>query len=400
VEIALQKLLPRHRFAARPAAAPPQESLGAIRADARRERLIDMELRLRPYRIACFLILAAVLASNSVALGWWWTLPLTFGLLGFAVADSFMRASDRPGIWIGGAWAMLPVLLASAVVSTGGPTSPVLVWFALPAVTVGARFEPRAMVAGTIYLLALLALCTFGYDAGVAGEHQQELTAVAALVVCTVILSGALVESDRAHRRRSTLDPLTGLFNRSALDQRLSEIEGQRSADGAGIGYAVLLCDLDHFKRVNDQLGHAAGDAVLQDVAYTMRGALRAGDSIYRVGGEEILVILPGTGRKEAEAVAERLRLAVHDRRPVGVAVTISIGAAVAPAGTLETGDLVARADAALYAAKSGGRDRVVVARTQRLRSMPPLRRAAKAAISSTVASTSRRSTSSTGECM
>jgi diguanylate cyclase (GGDEF)-like protein len=238
-------------------------------------------------------------------------------------------------------------------------------------VTLGARFEPRAMVGGTIYILALLALCTFGYDPGAAARDHQELTAAAAAVLCVVILSGALVESDRAHRRRSTLDPLTGLFNRSALDQRLSEIEGQQASEAEGVGYALLLCDLDHFKRVNDQLGHAAGDAVLQDVAYTMRATLRAGDSIYRVGGEEILVVLPGAGRGEADEIAERLRLAVHDRRPVGVAVTVSIGAAVAPAGLIDTRDLVARADAALYAAKSGGRNRVVVNGTPPRRAEP-----------------------------
>ncbi len=135
----------------------------------------------------------------------------------------------------------------------------------------------------------------------------------------TVILSGALVESDRAHRRRSTLDPLTGLFNRNALEQRLSELEGQPTSEEEGLSHALLLCDLDNFKHVNDRLGHAAGDAVLQDVAYTMRAALRAGDSIYRVGGEEILVVLPGAarggGRGDRRAAAGRGRAAPPDRR-------------------------------------------------------------------------------------
>ena len=178
-----------------------------------------------------------------------------------------------------------------------------------------------------------------------------------------MILSGALVESDRAHRRRSTLDPLTGLFNRNALEQRLAELDGA-PCDGrkGGQSHALLLCDLDHFKRVNDELGHAAGDAVLQDVAYTMRAVLRAGDSIYRIGGEEILVVLPGASEKDAVAIAERLRQAVRKRRPAGVGVTISIGAAVTKPDTVNTDDLVARADAALYSAKASGRDAVFVA--------------------------------------
>ena len=202
---------------------------------------------------------------------------------------------------------------------------------------------------------------TYGLDAGVAAAHAQDVMAAAALVLCTVILSGALVESDRAHRCRSTLDPLTGLFNRNALEQRLGELDGQPTSEAEGLSHALLLCDLDHFKRVNDQLGHAAGDAVLQDVAYTMRATLRAGDSIYRVGGEEILVVLPGAAEAGAVEIAERLRHAVRDRHPVGVPVTLSIGVAVSGPGPVDTDELVSRADAALYSAKAEGRDRVVV---------------------------------------
>jgi diguanylate cyclase (GGDEF)-like protein len=335
------------------------ETLAAIREDARRERLLDMEQRVRRYRTACFAILAIALASVGPEVGWWWMLPLAAGFLGFAVADRFMRSSPRPWLWVAGAWGALPLLLAAAVLATGGPTSPALVWFALPAVTLGVRFEPWGMVVGTVYILILLLLSTVAVDPASAADHSKTLIAAVALVLSTVILSGALVESDRAHRRRSTLDPLTGLFNRNALEQRLSELDGQPCDEAEGLSHALLLCDLDHFKRINDQLGHAAGDAVLQDVAYVMRATLRAGDSIYRVGGEEILVVLPGAGRDEALEIAERLRDEVRERRPVGVPVTVSIGVAVSRPDSVDTDDLVARADAALYAAKAGGRDTV-----------------------------------------
>jgi len=362
VKLSARTILPARLDVDSASSNPSKESLVAVRDEARRERLIDMELRLRPYRLACFAILAVSLAGFSSALGWWWIAPLAVGLAGFAVADSFMRSSDRPAVWVAAAWGILPLLLADAVVITGGAESPALMWFALPAVTLGARFEPRGIVLGTAYILALLALSTFGLDASTASAHGQEVMAAVALVLCTVILSGALVESDRAHRRRSTLDPLTGLFNRSALDQRLSELDGQPSGDEEeGLSHALLLCDLDNFKRVNDRLGHAAGDAVLQDVAYTMRAALRAGDSIYRVGGEEILVVLPGATKADAVGIAERLRCAVRERRPVGMQVTISIGVAISGSGPLDTDELVGFADAALYSAKAGGRDRVVV---------------------------------------
>jgi diguanylate cyclase (GGDEF)-like protein len=338
------------------------ESLAAIRAEARRERLLDMERRVRRYRAACFAILALALASAGPTMGWLWLAPLAAGFCGFAIADRFMQASPRPWLWVAGAWGALPLLLAGAVIATGGPTSPVLMWFALPAVTLGVRFEPWGMAVGTAYLLTVFLVSTVAVDPASASAHSQTLVAAVALILSTVILSGALVESDRAHRRRSTLDPLTGLFNRNALEQRLAELDGQPSGRGKGRSHALLLCDLDHFKRVNDKLGHAAGDAVLQDVAYTMRAVLRAGDSIYRIGGEEILVVLPGATAEDAVGVAERLRQAVRKRRPVGVGVTISIGAAVSKPDIVNTDDLVARADAALYSAKANGRDAVFVA--------------------------------------
>lgn len=321
-----------------------------------------MERRVRRYRAACFAILALALASAGPAVGWLWLAPLAVGFCGFLVADRFMQTSPRPWLWVAGAWGMLPLLLAGAVIATGGPASPALMWFALPAVTLGARFDPWGMAVGTAYILSVFLVSTVAVDPAAAEAHSQALVATGALILSTVILSGALVESDRAHRRRSTLDPLTGLFNRNALEQRLAELDGQPSSAPEGSSHALLLCDLDHFKRVNDEHGHAAGDAVLQDVAYTMRGALRAGDSIYRIGGEEILVVLPGASREDAVGIAERLRLEVRKRRPVGVGVTISIGAAVSKPERVDTDDLVARADAALYMAKASGRDTVSVA--------------------------------------
>jgi len=329
--------------------------------EARRDRLLDMELRVRRYRAASFAILALALASASPEVGWLWLAPLAAGFAGFAVADHFMQASDRPWLWVAGAWGALPLLLGGAVIASGGPTSPVLMWFALPAVTLGARFDPWGMAVGTAYLLAVFLLSTVVVDPADAAAHSQTLVAAAALVLSTVILSGALVESDRAHRRRSTVDPLTGLSNRNALEQRLADLDGLPCGAAEGGSHALLLCDVDHFKRVNDELGHAAGDTVLQEIAATMRSALRAGDSIYRIGGEEILIVLPGASRDNAVDVAERLRRAVRERRPVGVTVTISVGVAITRPSAVDTDDLVARADEALYAAKAAGRDRVAI---------------------------------------
>ncbi|MGN6588514.1 MAG: diguanylate cyclase [Solirubrobacterales bacterium] len=336
------------------------ETLVSIHEEARRERLLDMEERVQRYRLACFGILALALALGGGSnVGFWWVPLLLAGLSGFWIADRFMRNSSRPAVWIAAAWAALPALIAASVLLTGGATSPVVVWFALPAVTLGFRFEPRGMVFGTAYVLALFLAAAVLPDPHAAWEGRQLLIAIAALILSTVILTGALVESDRAHRRRSPRDPLTGLFKRNALEQRLTELDGQPCDPVEGLSHAFLLCDLDHFKQVNDRFGHVVGDAVLQDVAYTMRATLRAGDSIYRVGGEEILVMLPGAGHEDAVEIAERLRVAVREREPSGISVSLSIGVAVAEHPLVNTDDLLARADTALYAAKAGGRDRI-----------------------------------------
>jgi fatty acid desaturase len=118
----------------------PPDSLAEMRDDARRERLLDMQVRLRPYRTACFAILALALVSASSEVGWWWLVPLGAGFAGFVVADRFLHNSSHPSLWAATAWGILPMLLADAVVTTGGGESPVLMWFALPAVTLGARF--------------------------------------------------------------------------------------------------------------------------------------------------------------------------------------------------------------------------------------------------------------------
>ena len=113
------------------------------------------------------------------------------------------------------------------------------------------------------------------------------------------------------HRGESVLDPLTGLLNRATLNQRFEEVRQQAAL--VQVPVAFVLFDLDRFKDVNDTYGHETGDAVLRDVAYEMRKALRSFELAYRVGGEELLLILPGTD--EAEAAGARRARAPADRR-------------------------------------------------------------------------------------
>jgi diguanylate cyclase (GGDEF)-like protein len=137
----------------------------------------------------------------------------------------------------------------------------------------------------------------------------------------------------------------------------------------------VLLIDLDHFKKVNDTHGHLAGDFVLQEASRRLKDTVRAYDSIGRYGGEEFLVIVPGSADGELCELAERLRKAI-EKDPVRVGeheirITLSVGAAIAPAGENQRTDLVACADGALYEAKELGRNRSVFADRQLKQALP-----------------------------
>lgn len=164
---------------------------------------------------------------------------------------------------------------------------------------------------------------------------------------------------------QARLDPLTRLGNRLRLREDL-EITRDRSAR-YGHAYCVLLCDVDCFKAYNDRYGHLKGDEVLAKVGGALLSSFRTGDACYRYGGEEFLVILPEQTLGTTSMAAERLRreveeLAVpHDRSPTGV-VTVSCGVAGLPSGGRKTvEELLQEADQALYRAKEGGRNRVVV---------------------------------------
>lgn len=168
-------------------------------------------------------------------------------------------------------------------------------------------------------------------------------------------------ELDR-HRREALIDPLTGLLNRRGLEQRLEEIDGNGEDDSL----AMVMLDIDHFKRVNDTYGHAVGDVVIRHVAQVMRGAVRAQDVTVRFGGEEFVIVMPRMSLVDAEKVAESIRVRVErlrlTRRQDQLKLdpfTISLGVAIRRAGEAFEG-LFARADQALYAAKNGGRNRVL----------------------------------------
>jgi diguanylate cyclase (GGDEF)-like protein len=167
------------------------------------------------------------------------------------------------------------------------------------------------------------------------------------------------MRSDLQHRSAAIIDPLTSMLNRSALAARVAELAQQALVVNQPIG--LIVGDLDHFKQINDTHGHAAGDAVLRDVAYRMRKHLRAFDLAYRLGGEEFLVVLPGANARQAAEIAEDLRAAVAGAPVAGVPVTMSFGVSAAQPGHFDYEAVFEKADLALYEAKDAGRDCVRV---------------------------------------
>jgi diguanylate cyclase (GGDEF)-like protein len=175
-------------------------------------------------------------------------------------------------------------------------------------------------------------------------------------------LQERLLESQDALRHHATHDHLTGVWNRRMTLEKLSSELARASREGRPV--AIAIGDLDHFKEVNDTHGHATGDAVLQAAAKRLQSVLRSYDALGRLGGEEFLLLLPGCGSAEALEIAERARAAVASGEiasPAGtIRMTISLGIAHRSAGeATEAVALVAAADAALYRAKAGGRNRV-----------------------------------------
>ncbi|HEY5717227.1 MAG TPA: GGDEF domain-containing protein [Motiliproteus sp.] len=239
-------------------------------------------------------------------------------------------------------------------------------FFPFMIVTLGAIFPLTIMEGG------FLAVFVTGLHLGTAA-YTGTLTTLSTLndvwlLVLLALITGwaALTQLTMLMRlyRQAHRDPLTGLANRrsivSYLQQELAHCRTNK------LPLSLMLLDLDKFKRVNDQHGHAAGDEVLKSFAHLLISQSRAEDLVGRYGGEEFLMVLSGTPCQGAHKIAERLRLACHAEQvkvPTGELLnfTTSIGVAEAQPGE-QIEQMLKRVDDALYAAKGGGRDRVVIA--------------------------------------
>jgi diguanylate cyclase (GGDEF)-like protein len=301
-------------------------------------------MRSAPLRLgiaAALLLLAALvprLRASLAVSAFFWLQAIGFGVLHWHVA-----AGQDAAAAVG--YGLFPFILAAQLALLPLPWSRGLLAALAPAAQLAMTWWAPGSIAGTGNAPLLFVLIA---AVAIWASHAQ--------LRLLVDLLGA--RSDAAH------DALTGLSNRRAASERLDA--ERRRAGRRGEPLSVLLLDLDHFKRVNDCWGHAAGDRVLVAVAQVLREELRGIDLAVRHGGEEFLAVLPGTGTRQALDVAARLRARIA-REPVTLppdvilGVTASIGVATLLPGE-SVASLVARADAALYAAKAAGRDCCVAA--------------------------------------
>ena len=337
----------------------PGSASWLCRDDFDRERMLDMEERVRPVRQRTLMILAIALVAASPWLGWWPALFLIPAGIFFALADKLMPRVEKPELLMFGAWIASGLVIGGAVALSGGARQPTLSWMAIPVITLSSRFPMRGVVAGVIVNIAILLAVAFGVNAQEVIDNPVLVIAPVALLLCVAVLSTPLMRSDIQHRSDAVIDQLTGMLNRKALSTRVIELSQQSVVTGESVG--IIIGDLDHFKDINDTRGHTVGDVVLKDVAYRMRKQLRAFDLAYRLGGEEFLILLPGSDLAQSAQLAEQLRSGIaHGSVAGGVEVTMSFGVGASGNGErFDYGQVFKMADAALYRAKGNGRDQV-----------------------------------------
>jgi diguanylate cyclase (GGDEF)-like protein len=327
-----------------------------------RSRVIDASARVRNIRMIGSGAVGLALLLAAPWVGWWTLILFALSTLNFLNVEHRIHKSAHPERISAFAIVFTMLLIGVGVALSGGPRSVALPWMVLPAAMVAARFRPQVVIAALGLTIALTLAATLGTHPGWTVDDPALLGATFALLAGVVSIVWALQSAELHHRGEAIIDPLTGLFNRNALITRFAELRHQARLTRQPV--CLLLCDVDNFKAINDAHGHDGGDAVLCDIAYELRKRLHSFELVYRLGGEEFLVVLPGVGSDVGCEVAERLRTAVERVRPARAAITISIGVSSARGEDVQYDALFKLADEALYEAKRAGRNRVIAAAT------------------------------------
>jgi diguanylate cyclase (GGDEF)-like protein len=322
--------------------------------------MLDLSRRLLPVQVALIgvmLVLAAVAVPSA---GWplLGAVAISAGVLGILKARAF--AHRRPEYLFLAAFLIAQLLVAGGIVASGGQRSLMVVLLVIPTLLAAAIWPKRGVAtAGAISAVVMVAVAFVVEGRAVLDTPPLAMYPLAILLSILVVAATAQ-GAEVASRSTAVIDRLTGLLNRGALFSRAAELAYQAALTGQPV--ALIVGDLDNFKAINDGHGHRRGDEVLTAAAALLRDALEGVESVYRYGGEEFVVIMPGATGAVAARTAETLRAAL-ERDPLdGLAVTMSFGVAASEAGErFEFETVFDRADRALYAAKAQGRNCVRV---------------------------------------
>src|SRR5215217_4021995 len=244
-----------------------------------RLRVAEAGARTRKVRIVAVGAIGVGVLGAAPWTGWWMLALFVPSAIHLITVERWMARSASPELVPFLTLVTMLFLLAGSAAGTGGPSSPVLPWLAIVPAIAALRFRMAVCVAMAGVAGVLILAVGFGTDPAQAAHDPLTIIAALVMLVNVVAVCTALMSGELEHRDRAVLDPLTGLLNRASLESRVAEIEQQaRLTDGA---VALVLLDLDRFKRVNDEHGHERGDAVLRDTAYQIRKALRSFELVY-----------------------------------------------------------------------------------------------------------------------
>jgi diguanylate cyclase (GGDEF)-like protein len=249
-------------------------------------------------------------------------------------------------------WTAVDAALIAAVASLdGGVTSPFTVLLFLTMVWAGVFYPVRLMaVAAVLNLIALLVIALVGGNEGLTATLFQAAAVAGGAVMCGWQASNISAQR-RELARASRSDPLTGCLNRRGFEERLAK-EVQR-AKRDGVSFALVVLDLDDFKRVNDEKGHAAGDALLVEIVISLGEVTRGMDTIGRLGGDEFALLFPGATCERLRPIEQRVHAAMTPCAPC------SLGTACFPDHGLTADELLNRADQRMYRSKGRAVDLV-----------------------------------------
>jgi diguanylate cyclase (GGDEF)-like protein len=323
-----------------------------------RERFLDIDRRMMRLNTWLLVLIVALLVPSIPDARPLAIVILVVTLVFFLVVKLVYHRFERPEIIFALALTVMEIGWVAGVVADGVQHTGALAFLLWPAAGFNIRYRLAVAAASTGFVVLLIIVAELGFGGSAVVHQPLGLTALlGGLITVTALTSGAR-RTEMEYRREANHDPLTRMFTRSALESRVAEIEHQSSLAPEPV--AVLVGDIDHFKAVNDEHGHATGDTVLREVAYVIRSHLRAFDPVYRLGGEEFVALLLGRDAMGALAVAEELRTAVCERPIAGVPITISFGVARSePGERFRWQETFRAADRALYEAKHRGRNQV-----------------------------------------